>query len=49
MRIQLVQNNEKYFMYANTGAQSDRKQNTYRSLNPFGVIESGYKLENVRR
>ena len=49
MRIQLVQNNEKYFItYVNTGIQLDRKQNTYRSLNRFGVIESGHKLENMK-
>ena len=49
MRIQLVQNNEKYFMYVNIGIQFDRKRNIFRSLNPFVVIESGHKLENFGR
>ena len=49
MRVQLVQNNEKYFIYVNTGMQFNKKQNTCRSLNAFDVIESGHKLENLGR
>ena len=45
MRGQLVQNNEKYFMYVNTGIKFDQKHNTSRSLNIFDVIKSGHKTK----
>ena len=47
MRVYLVQNNEKYFMYVNTCMRFDEKQNKSGRLIAFGVIESGHKLENL--
>ena len=49
MRVQLVQNNEKYFMYVNTDMRFDKKQSKSGRLIAFGVIESGNKLENLGR